>query len=180
MEGASLDVIVLLSGGIDSAACVQYYLSRGHSVSALHVRYGQPNFNLEQTAATSIASYYGIPLRQISVEDVSFKEGYIPARNAVLLCVALMVADKTKGLIALGIHADTGYADCTPAFVQAIQRVFNLYEEGRIRVVAPFLDWTKSEIWDYAVMHQIPLKLTYSNNLNSLQPVADHLRKMSK
>ena len=34
-------VIILLSGGIDSAACLHYYLKEKFSVRALFVNYGQ-------------------------------------------------------------------------------------------------------------------------------------------
>jgi 7-cyano-7-deazaguanine synthase len=164
-----LDILVLLSGGIDSTACVEYYISRGYSVSALHINYGQPNCIQEQTAAASIADHYRIPLQQISIKDVSFAEGYIAARNAVLLCLALMLSRGKWNLIALGIHADTPYSDCSPEFVRLMQDVFNIYEHGRTRVTAPFLTWTKSEIFDYARTQGVPLHLTYSSNPDYFQ-----------
>lgn len=164
-----MDVLVLLSGGIDSTACVEYYLSRGHKVSALYLDYGQPHCAQEQAAAAAVAAYFKISLRQFSITGLSFAEGYIPSRNAVLLCLALMVSDEEFNLIALGIHADTSYVDCSPEFMQLMQNVFNLYEEGRTRVAAPFLTWTKNEIWDYARMQHVPLHLTYSSNPSYFQ-----------
>jgi 7-cyano-7-deazaguanine synthase len=138
-------------------------------VSALHINYGQPNCIREQTAAASIAEHYGIPLRQISIVDVAFAGGYIAARNAALLCLALMLSGNRVRLIALGIHADTPYADCSPEFVRLMQEVFNLYEHGRTRIMAPFLTWTKSEIFDYAHAQGVPLHLAYSSNPDYFQ-----------
>lgn len=164
-----MDVLVLLSGGIDSTACVEYYLSRGHKVSALYIDYGQPYCAQEKAAASSIADYFKIHLRQLSITSLSFAEGYIPSRNAVLLCLALMVSSDEVNLIALGIHADTPYVDCSPDFVQLMQNVFNLYGQGRTRIGAPFLTWTKNEIWDYAQLQNVPLHLTYSSNSSYFQ-----------
>ena len=169
------NVLILLSGGIDSSACIAYYISLNFTISALFIDYGQPSADLERAAATSIASHFGIPLKQLTVSGCDIAEGYVPARNAMLLTIALMSFGFRSGIIALGIHAGTPYADCSPDFKQAMQQVFDLYEQGRIRIDAPFLQWTKSEIWDYAQMSNLPLDLTHSNNLNDLRPIASIL-----
>jgi 7-cyano-7-deazaguanine synthase len=171
------NVLVLLSGGIDSTACVEYYVSQGYKVSALFVDYGQLAAKQERVAASAIAQHYGISLKQLSVTGCYVSDGYIPARNSLLLCLALMNFDYPYGLVSLGIHAGTPYADCSPEFGKLMQQVFELYEQCRIRIDTPFLNWTKSEIWDYARLQHIPLHLTYSNNLDDLRPVADKLRK---
>jgi 7-cyano-7-deazaguanine synthase len=170
------NVLVLLSGGIDSTACVAYYQSLGYDVSSLFIDYGQPEARLERAAAIAIAEYYVIPLKQLGVLGYKAPEGYVPARNAMLLSAGLMSFDYGYGIIALGIHAGTPYADCSPDFEQAMQRVFDLYSQGRVRIDAPFLHWTKDQIWDYAQMTGVPLVLIQSNNLNSLHPKADWLR----
>ena len=170
------NVLVLLSGGIDSAACVEYYVSRGYTVSALFIDYGQPDSEKESKAASAISTYYGIPLRHLTVSDCSVPEGYVAARNTLLLSLALMDFGHECGIIALGIHAGTPYVDCSPDFERAMQQVYDLYTDGRVRIDAPFLNWTKSEIWDYAQMKLVPLHLTHSNNLADLRRVADELQ----
>lgn len=169
-------VSVLLSGGIDSTACIEYYLSHGYNASALFVEYGQPQVELERNAANAVADHYSIILKHVAVSGCLIPEGYIPARNALLLSLALMNLENKPGLVAIGIHAGTTYSDCSPEFRDSMQHIFDLYEQGQVRIDAPFLHWSKSEIWDYAQLHNVPLHLTYSNNLNDLRPVADHLR----
>lgn len=176
-DSKQLNVLVLLSGGIDSATCVEYYMSQGYNVSAIFVDYGQSDAKHEQTAATAIAEYYAIELNQMTVTGCNISKGYIPARNSMLLCLTLMNFRYEYGIVALGIHANTPYVDCSPEFKRLMQQVFELYEQGRIRIDAPFLSWTKSEIWDYAHMQHVPLHLTYSNNLEDLRPVANYLQK---
>jgi 7-cyano-7-deazaguanine synthase len=146
-------------------------------VSALFIDYSQPDCEREFSAASAISSYYGIPLRRIAVSDCSVPEGYVPARNSLLLSLALMNFDHEYGLIALGIHAGTPYVDCSPDFVHEMQQVFDLYTNGRVRIDVPFLKWTKSEIWEYAQMKRVPVHLTHSNNLSDLRPAADELWK---
>ncbi len=171
------NVLVLLSGGIDSATCVEYYTSRRYTVSALFIDYGQADSEKEFSAASAISGHYSVSLRRLTVSGCAVPEGYVPARNSLLLSLALMDFRHECGILALGIHAGTPYVDCSPDFVQAMQQVLDLYTKGRIRIDAPFLNWTKSEIWDYAQMKHVPLHLTHSNNLSDLHPVADKLRK---
>ncbi len=170
---AKCRVLVLLSGGIDSAACVEYYVSRGYSVSALFIDYGQPNVNQEKAAASAIADHYHIPIRQLKVSGCSVKEGYVPARNAILLSLALLSFGPDSGIVALGIHAGTPYSDCSPEFALLMQQIYDLYEGGRIRIDAPFLQWTKNEIWEHAKIQKVPLHMTHSTNLNDLISVAE-------
>jgi 7-cyano-7-deazaguanine synthase len=165
-----------LSGGIDSTACVGYYISQECNVSALFVDYGQASVKHERKAASAVADYFGIPLKQLNVSGCNINDGYIKARNAMLLSTALMSFEHRSGIVALGIHSGTPYVDCSPDFKHLMQQIYDLYEDGRVRIDAPFLNWTKSEIWDYALTLNVPLELTYSNNLGSLSPIADHLR----
>ena len=53
-----MKAIVLLSGGLDSMACVHFYLKMGYEVSALFCDYGQPAAPQEREAAICIANYF--------------------------------------------------------------------------------------------------------------------------
>lgn len=164
-------VCVLLSGGLDSSACIRYYVSRGYDVSALFIDYGQPNADKEAAAATAVAKYYDIELRQVQITGPEVSSGYVPARNALLLSLALMKTDLDAGLLAIGIHAGTPYVDCSPQFVQSMQRVIDLYTEGCLRIDAPFINWKKGEICDYARSRGVPLHLVFSSNSDDLPSI---------
>ncbi len=168
---AKANVSVLLSGGIDSTACIQFYHSRGFKVSALNINYGQMACKNEITAASKIADYYDIPLKLVTYNGRAFlKTGQIRARNAFFLTAALLEFEGDKGIIAIGVHAGTQYADCSELFINQIQAVFNTYEDGKFRLGAPFLTWDKGQIWEYAKAENIPLDLTYSCELGLKQP----------
>lgn len=163
-----VDVLLLLSGGIDSTACAHYYASRGYHLTALFVDYGQPESAQEKVAASSICEHYKISLRTLAVSGCKISDGYVRARNAFLLSLALMNFEYTVGIVAIGIHSGTPYIDCSPEFTSAMDAVFSLYEEGRVRIDVPFLGWTKRDIWTYATMNGVPLHLTWSSNPDDL------------
>jgi 7-cyano-7-deazaguanine synthase len=168
------NVLVLLSGGIDSCACVSYYIAQGASVSALFVDYGQISSQREANAALKICKYYNIPLNKITVSGLkSWLGGYVPGRNAFLLYTGMMSFQDTTGTIALGIHAGTNYNDCSQEFIQTMQLSFDLYTDGCIRV--PFINLNKLGVWNYCKSENIPIELTYSCELGKEQPCGDCL-----
>ena len=44
---------------------------------------------------------------------------------------------------------------------------------GKITLSAPFVDWTKKQIFDYCRLEKIPLELTYSCELGKNQPCGE-------
>ncbi len=174
LEPASLPqcaCVVLVSGGVDSAACVDFFERQEYAVSGLHVTYGQPGARQEAAAAAAVADHYDIPLtlvRQVGARPKS--DGELLGRNAFLLFTALMEIQSRPVIIALGVHSGTPYYDCTSSFLSTIQVVVDGQCDGRVRVVAPFLEWTKNEIWDYCTKHRVPVELTYSCEKGLDQP----------
>ena len=139
-------VIVLLSGGIDSSACVQYYLKNGFSTSAIFIYYEQLPVKMEESSAKKICSYYNINLNTIRVNGPKYcKKVEIKGRNAIFVLLALMFYSKHVGIISLGIHSGTPYYDCTENFSNDIKNILNGYSNGQIRFEAPFLKWNKNK-----------------------------------
>jgi 7-cyano-7-deazaguanine synthase len=95
--------------------------------------------------------------------------GEVIGRNALLLTSALAAKPKAA-MIGIGIHAGTAYSDCSPAFVSAVQAVFDLSTGGRCRVDAPFLAFTKADVFRLARELDAPLDQTYSCELGLAQP----------
>jgi 7-cyano-7-deazaguanine synthase len=165
------EVLVLLSGGIDSSACIHFYLELGRPPFALFVDYGQLPARRELAAASEISRRYSVPLKTVVFKGTNSKTtGYIAARNAFLLTVALMEKPASASVIALGIHAGSGYCDCSPGFISRMQSVYDLYEQGRVQIAAPFIEFTKGEIITYCLDRKVPLELTYSCESSSDSP----------
>jgi len=165
------DVVVLLSGGIDSTACLCFYRQQKQKVTAAFIDYGQAAAKNERKAAGLVAKHYGIDLKEyVFLNYTPPIEGYIPARNMFLLMSALMTWSQKSGLIAIGIHCGTAYLDCSPSFMSAATRVFDFYTNGLIMPVAPFLKYSKGNIFDYCRKENVPLQYTYSCEMGLTQP----------
>ena len=162
---------MLLSGGIDSSTCLAYLLSEGFDVEAVFVRYGQAAGARELRAAKSVARHFRVPLRLIRMVHCARKgPGLIVGRNAFLVCAAVLEASKDAQLVAIGIHAGTRYRDCTPLFLRKLQNLFDVCTGGSVQISAPFLKWTKREIWELATRLKVPLSATYSCERGLKQP----------
>jgi 7-cyano-7-deazaguanine synthase len=157
------DATVLLSGGIDSAACARYLQDEGFRVSCVFIEYGQAAAGPERRAVTAVAELLRSNLSIISISSKRhFGAGEIVGRNAFLALAALTLCEVKSGVLALGIHAGTPYYDCGPAFLLSIDRVVAEYTDGCMRVVAPFISWTKQNTFDYYVRAGLPTTITYS------------------
>ncbi len=165
------NVMVLASGGIDSTACIHYYLSLDFKVKAFFVNYDQPAFNQEYKSVRKIASYYKIELSSATCHfPNTFFTGEILGRNGFLILTTIMANPGFSGLISLGIHSDTLYYDCTPAFVSDMNKIVEAYSDGRVKLNTPFLTWKKGMIYEYCKNENIPVNLTYSCESNEIKP----------
>jgi len=169
--GFSRESIVLLSGGIDSAACAHLVQLRGRTIRALFVDYGQPSASSERTAANKISKFLSIPIDEVICHGPNrFPSGEILGRNAFLVFAALMNGSVRHGDIVLGIHAGTVYYDCTPGFLDSINRLVAEYTDGASRVLAPFLTKSKRDVFCYFKSAALPLDITYSCEAGTQPP----------
>src|SRR5713101_5887125 len=138
-EAHNHEVLVLLSGGIDSAACLDFYRELGRPPCALFVDYGQPAARLEADAAKAVAAYYSVPLISLKWRGYQNKhDGLIPGRNCFLISSALMERPNSVSLIVIGVHAGTDYPDCNQPFLDTMQAVLDIYENRSVQLAAPF------------------------------------------
>jgi len=185
--------VVLLSGGMDSATCLAMASQRSQRVHALSVAYGQRH-ERELRAAHRLARRYGVarhvilrlamgPLLESSLtrrrrrlptggpRSDRVPSTYVPARNTILLAVALGYAESHRlGSIWIGANAVdySGYPDCRPEFLRAFERVARLGtraggQPGRgIRVEAPLIRLSKAAIVRRGTRLGVPWALTWS------------------
>lgn len=166
--------VVLVSGGLDSATVLAIARAGGHACYALSIAYGQRHAS-ELDASRRVAGLLGaVGHRQVHVglggiggsalTDPSIPvpeapgEGipvtYVPARNAIMLSIALGWAEVLGAQdIFVGVNAVdySGYPDCRPAFIEAFGALANLatkagVEGGAFHVHAPLIHMSKAEI----------------------------------
>jgi 7-cyano-7-deazaguanine synthase len=166
--------IVLFSGGIDSSTLAAHYVGNGILPEGLFIDYGQPSAAREWTAAQQMAASLRITIHKADVANLQVAHrGEVVGRNAFFLLTALMFLRPSEGVVAIGVHDGSGYADCTRSFVETIQLVFDIYCRGLVQVAAPFVSWGKADVYDYAQALQVPLPLTYSCELGLEQPCGE-------
>ena len=184
--------VVLLSGGLDSTTTLAIARTRGFTCHALTVRYGQLH-EVELEAARRVASALGADHRVLAIDlspiatsaltshdiavpkDRSLAEigapgdvpsTYVPARNTVLLGLALAWAE-TLGAkdIFLGVNVldASGYPDCRPAFVTAFEALAQVAtRSGGFTSHAPLIALTKAEIIQLGLGLGIDYGITHS------------------
>ena len=95
---------------------------------------------------------------------------YVPFRNGLMIAMAASFAD---GLfsgedteIFVGVHQDdaavNAYADCSEKFISAIGEAVNVGTYGKIKLVAPFVGKTKSDVVKAGLELSAPYELTRS------------------
>jgi 7-cyano-7-deazaguanine synthase len=163
--------LVLLSGGVDSTACIHFLKSHHFKVSAFHISYGQPASSIEKERSEEIARYFKVPLKTCQVHAAThLADGEIQGRNAFLIFNALALTEQTHGIIAIGIHSGTNYYDCSAPFFKKISTLVAESTDGRVSLLAPFLEWTKADIFKYSQQQKLPINLTYSCERGTTPP----------
>jgi 7-cyano-7-deazaguanine synthase len=170
-----MKAVVLLSGGVDSYTAAAIARESGFELYALTVNYGQRHGH-ELPASRRVAEALGVKAHhELSVDLSSIggsalvgdgevpKNGpdpttipatYVPARNTVLLALALAWAEVLGAFdIFIGVNAldYSGYPDCRPEYIDAFERMAALATKagvsgGRFHIRAPLVSMTKAEI----------------------------------
>jgi 7-cyano-7-deazaguanine synthase len=154
---------VLMSGGIDSTACADFLAKQGNSVQGVLVDFGQAAGACERRAAHALATQMHIPLTTYSISGGSpYSAGEVLGRNAFLIFAALFLTRQKNGLLAIGIHAGSPYYDCSPPFFSIMTQLIAEHTDGRVTLVAPFLDWSKRDVFHYFLSSGLSIDLTYS------------------
>lgn len=149
-------------------------LDKGMRCSLLAFSYGQRHL-VELESARKIAQHYGLNLPLVSLpfldkQSSSLLSGkgstYVPARNILFLsCAAHFALAWGADQIHIGCNAHdfTNYPDCRPLFLQAYTQMLQLGTwNSQLRVVAPFVEKTKSEIAALGRALNAPLEWTWS------------------
>jgi 7-cyano-7-deazaguanine synthase len=184
--------VVLLSGGLDSTTALAVARSRGHDCYALTVRYGQLH-QIEVDAAARVAAALGVREHRVAAVELGplatsaltsaaiavpkdrplseigapgdVPATYVPARNTVLLSLALAWAESLGArdiFVGVNVLDASGYPDCRPVFVRAFEALAQVAtRDGGYRIRAPLIELTKAQIIalglqlgvDYAMTH---------------------------
>ena len=190
-----MKAVILLSGGLDSSTVIYQAKADGCDCYALSFDYRQRH-RRELAAAAAIAQAAGAADHQVirfdlrqwggsaltddaldlpqhrSLESMAAEVPitYVPARNMIFLSFASAYAEVLGAeRVYIGVNAldYSGYPDCRPDFIEAMQEVFRLgTQQGRegkpIKIVTPLLTLRKTEIIELGDRLGVPWELTWS------------------
>ena len=169
------NAVVLLSGGLDSATVLAMAREAGYDCYCLSTDYGQRH-RAELAAAARVARALGAREHRVMKLDLAAFGGsaltdpaiavpvggitggipvtYVPARNTILLSLALAWAEVLGARdIFFGANAVdySGYPDCRPDYMRAFEAMASLatkaaIEGNRLTVHTPIISLTKADI----------------------------------
>ena len=184
--------VVLLSGGLDSATVLAIARRDGYACHALSIDYGQRH-RIELEAAVRVAAALGAAEHKtIRIDLTAFggsaltddkiavpvqgvqKDGipvtYVPARNTIMLSLALAWAE-VLGAVDLFFGANavdySGYPDCRPEYMRAFERMANLATKAavqghRLTLHTPIIDMSKAKIIEQGLALGVDYAMTVS------------------
>ena len=191
--------VVLLSGGLDSYTAAAIAKADGFALCALTVAYGQRHA-IEIEAARRVARALGVErhlelaadLRPIGgsaltsdaavprdrdLDAPGIPATYVPARNTILLSLALGWAEVLDARdIVIGVNAldYSGYPDCRPEFTAAFERLAAVatragVEGAAFHIHTPLVALSKAEI----IRRGVALGLDYGLTTSCYDPSPD-------
>ncbi len=185
--------VVLASGGLDSTVAAAVARRDGFRLHFLTIAYRQRHA-VEIERAGQIANVFraehlvlNVDLRAIGGSALSgdllvpkgraesersreIPSTYVPGRNLIFLSLAAAHAE-VLGATAIYFGANvidySGYPDCQPAFIQAVEAAIRAgtkagMEGKRIDIRTPLLTLTKSDIIRLGLRLEVPFHLTHS------------------
>ena len=194
MKNKKEKAVILLSGGLDSTTCIALANEQKFELYALTVNYGQKH-NFEIEASKHIAREYNVkrhtiiqidlaqfggsaltddkikvPKKRNLSEDQSIPVTYVPARNTILLSLAIAWAETLEAYnIFIGVNSldYSGYPDCRPEYISSFEKTANLATKSgingqKITINTPLINLTKEEIIKIGLSLNVNYGLTSS------------------
>ncbi|HSP07573.1 MAG TPA: 7-cyano-7-deazaguanine synthase QueC [Acidobacteriota bacterium] len=190
--------IVLFSGGIDSTTALAECIQQGFQPMALSFDYGQRHsvelrkgrevlrqfpgaqslvihIDLRQIGGSALTSDLEVPKDRDPHDSIPVT--YVPGRNLIFLSLAAAVGE-VRGAYDLFYGANildySGYPDCRPEFIEALERTLNVgtkaAAEGKtFRIHAPLLKMSKAQI----IRRGLELGVDYTHTHSCYAPEED-------
>lgn len=188
---ANYDGILLASGGMDSTVLAYDLAQKGEKIILLFLDYGQHCVNKElDTLRVVLPSIYKDNIRIIKIGDI-YRESnsrmiteanlwtdtvdaddlYLPYRNLLFLTIASAYAQSlgVKNVYSAFINSNHAKEiDCSMEFFTKLETLLESY--GAVKINMPYRELSKTEVAWLGVKLEAPIALTYSCQVNSLNP----------
>lgn len=176
--------VAVVSGGLDSVVSLALARRELEVRLVLFFDYGQRARDSERVSVMSVASYYGLPFREVDLrwlgtispagmradaadtgELVDLDDVWIPNRNGVFVNVAAAFAEAYDcGVVVTGFNRDEAaeFPDNSGAFVDRANASLELSTRGGVVVRSYTLDLGKREILREGMEAGAPLSVIWS------------------
>lgn len=180
-------VVIILSGGMDSATLLYHYLDEKANVHAISFNYGQRH-SRELRCAEELCLLNKIPHQIVDLPitnllqgssqtddrvdvpeghyaDENMKKTVVPNRNMIMLAVAGAYAIGIKAdVLAYGAHAGdhTIYPDCRMTFTKPMREAFRNCDWHELELETPFILSTKGDIVRHGEKLGVPYEVTWT------------------
>jgi 7-cyano-7-deazaguanine synthase len=192
MMGADDRLVVLASGGVDSAILVANAAAQSQEVYPVYIRFGlawehieeahlrrfldalpdrnriKPLTVLDLPIADVYGGHWSVSGQDAPDETTPDEAVYLPGRNLLLLAkTTIWCALHGIGRIALGTLQGNPFTDSRPEFLSGLAGLASMALDHQIEVVTPFSGLTKAEV--LMLGSRLPLGHTFS----CVAPVGD-------
>jgi 7-cyano-7-deazaguanine synthase len=185
LSGSPDGLVVLASGGVDSAILVADQASQGRVVHPVYIRFGlgweeveeahlrrflaalpdgegiQPLTVMELPIADVYGAHWSVSGTDVPDETTADDAVYLPGRNLLLLAkTTVWCALHGIGAIALGTLRGNPFTDSSRQFFSGLASLASLALSHPIEVLTPYAELTKVEVLNRG--RGLPLELTFS------------------
>ncbi|NVM46081.1 MAG: 7-cyano-7-deazaguanine synthase [Candidatus Lokiarchaeota archaeon] len=178
-------IILMLSGGIDSATALYWAINKKYDIIALSMNYKWRSKN-EIKATKKLVELTGVPLVEVSVPyimsavDLRFEgypipsaenapEGFIPLKNLIFYSIAAYFAKVYGCNIIIGGHIQDDikkFPDIGLSFFESLEKIIKISNHDQdlqaIKFIMPLSNKTKVEVFELASKLNVPIDVTWS------------------
>ncbi|KAG0564830.1 hypothetical protein M758_8G139500 [Ceratodon purpureus] len=171
---AGTSSVVLMSGGIESAALLYHWRSSSALLHPLYINYGQRGAAMEEQASDKICTKLGLQLSRIDMSGVGEQfralqrqaKSFVPLphRNLVILGLAASYASQLgSNVVALGLNKEDlgSYSSASQTFLDSFRSTAASLQPP-VTLLTPLSHLTKAEVISLGKSLGVPLGDTYS------------------